>query len=134
VHSSVALIYDIYLSSSSTNKKDLTISICFLVYHVFIVRVYLILVKAVTLMLKHATFLRISILPKSALTNVELNYKRANIDETIKQHLKMSASEQSMEQFVHFIMNTDIGLFMFFYLSHQYLIFLVLSQSSAHSL
>jgi len=66
------------------------------------------LLLAVTLILKHATFLRVSLLPKSALTNAELNYQRANIDVTIEQHLKACASEQSVEQFVHFIMNTDI--------------------------
>jgi len=66
------------------------------------------LVFAITLILKHATFLRISISPKSALTKAELNYQKANIDVIIKQHLKACASEQSVEQFVHFIMNTDI--------------------------
>jgi len=66
------------------------------------------LLLAVTLILKHATFLRVSLSPKSALTNAELNYQRANIDVTIEQHLKACASEQSVGQFVHFIMNTDI--------------------------
>jgi hypothetical protein len=69
------------------------------------------LVKAVTLILKHATFLRISIPPKSALTNAALNYQKANIDVTIQQHLTACASKQSVEQFVGFIMSTDIGLF-----------------------
>ena len=81
----------------------------------FIVRVYLTLVKAVTLILKHATFLRASLPEKSALTTAELNYRKANIDATIQKHLEACASEQSVEQFVGFIMNTDMGLFLFIF-------------------
>jgi hypothetical protein len=69
--------------------------------------------KAVTLILKHATFLRISISAKSALANAELNYQIANIDVAIQQHLTACASEQSVEQFVGFVMSADIGLFIF---------------------
>ena len=70
-------------------------------------------VKAVILILKHATVLRLSNQsPKSALTCVELNYQRANIDLKIQQYLQTTSQEQStIEQFVHFIMTTDIGLF-----------------------
>ena len=85
-----------------------------MVLYVFIVRFYLTLVKAVTLILKHATFLRNSLSEESALITAELNYQKANIDVTIKKHLKACSSEQSIEQFVGFIMNTDIGLFLFF--------------------
>ena len=107
-----ALTYDIGLSSwSSTN---LAISICSLVFYVIIFRVvYLTLVKAVTLILKHATFLRVSISPKLALTEAELNYQKANTDVIIQQHLTACASEQSLEQFVGFVMSTDISLFIF---------------------
>jgi hypothetical protein len=99
-----------------------------------IFRVYLTLVKAVTLILKHATFLRISMTSKAALTNAELNYQKANIDVTIQEHLTACASEQSVEQFVVFIMSTDICLLMFLILLCQYLIsLLVSSQSSAHT-
>ena len=83
--------------------------------------------KAVTLILKHATFLRVSTHEWSALTNAELNYQRANIDGIIKQHLKACGSEQSVEQFVGFVMNTDIGLLVFFGFSHQYLIIFLVS-------
>ena len=82
--------------------------------------------KAVTLILKHATFL-ISLSKEpdlnEALTTAELNYQKANIDVTIRQHLKACTSKPSVEQFVGFIMNTDIGLFLsyFFHLSYQYL-------------
>ena len=132
VSPSLALTYDIYLSSSSST--NLAISICSLVFHVFIFRVYLTLVKAVTLILKHATFLWISMPSKSALTNAEKKYNEANIDVIIQKHLTTCAEKQSVEQFVGFIMSTDNSLFTFFHLSHQYLIILSVScQSSAHT-
>jgi hypothetical protein len=108
---SLDLTYDIYFSSSSTT--NLVISIYSLVFHVFIFRVYLTLLKAVTLILKHATFLRTSMSPKLALAKAEQKYRKANIDVTIQQHITACASEQSEEQFVSFIMSTDIGLFVF---------------------
>ena len=71
--------------------------------------------KAVTLILKHATLLRTSNLPKAALTNVDLNFQKANIDESIQQYIKACTprlfSKLSVEQFASFIMATDIGLF-----------------------
>ena len=67
--------------------------------------------KAVTLILKHATLLRTSNLPEAALTNVDLDYQRENIDESIQQFLTACASEVSVEQFAGFIMGTEIGLF-----------------------
>ena len=91
---------------------------CSLVFHVFIFRVYLTLVKAVTLILKHATFLSASMSSKSALTNAEQKYRKGNIDVTIQEYLTACAAKQSVEQFVGFIMSTDISLFVFFHLSH----------------
>ena len=67
--------------------------------------------KAVTLILKHATLLRTSNQPEGALTNVDLNYQKADIDESIHQYLMTCALRPSVEQFVGFIMGTDIGLF-----------------------
>ena len=67
--------------------------------------------KAVTLILKHATLLRTSNPSKGALANADLNYQKANIDESIKKYLIACASELSVEQFVSFIMGTDIGMF-----------------------
>ena len=72
---------------------------------------YLTFVKAVTLILKHATLLRSSNLPKAALTNVDWDYQRQNIDESIQQYLAASASDASVEQFASFIMGTEIGMF-----------------------
>ena len=67
--------------------------------------------KAVTLILKHATLLRTSNQPEAALTNVDLDYQKQNIDESIQQYLTASASYPSVEQFASFIMGTNIGLF-----------------------
>jgi hypothetical protein len=80
-------------------------------YFIFsLFRVFLILAKAVTLVLKHATLLRLSHLPKAALTYAELDYQKANIDVAIEQHLMAHAPEHSVEEFSTFIMSTDIGL------------------------
>ena len=66
--------------------------------------------QAVILILKHATFLRLSNLsPESALTHVELVYRHMNMDLKIQQHLTAS-QEHSVDQFVSFIMSTEIGL------------------------
>ena len=88
--------------------------------------------KAVTLILKHATLLLTSNLKKEeALINVDLNYQKANIDESIQQFLTACASELSVEQFASFIMGTDIGLLFSLSLSLQYLtVLLVSSQQS----
>ena len=89
--------------------------------------------KAVTLILKHATLLLTSNLKREdALTNVDLNYQKANIDESIQQFLTSCASDVSVEQFAGFIMGTEIGVFILLSLSPQHLIFIsVSSQSSA---
>ena len=100
---------------------------CCLVCYVFTCRVYLTFVKAATLILKHATLLQTSNLPKVALTNVELDYQKANIDESIQQYLTTCGSELSVEQFAGFIMITDIGLFTLLLLTPQYLIVLLAS-------
>jgi F0F1-type ATP synthase assembly protein I len=85
-------------------------------------------VKAVTLILKHATLLRTSHLPKAALTNVELDYQEANIDESIQQYLTACALDVSVEQFAGFIMGTEIGLFiLLFFTSKSYCPFSVIS-------
>jgi hypothetical protein len=52
--------------------------------------------------------------PKLALAEANQQYHKANIDVTIQQHLTACAAEQSEEQFVSFIMSTDISLFIFF--------------------
>jgi hypothetical protein len=81
-----------------------------MVFHVFTFRVNLTFEKAVILILKHATVLRLSNLPKSALTYADLGYQRAEIDMIIQQHLITHGAEHSVEILAGFIMNTDIGL------------------------
>ena len=88
--------------------------------------------KAVTLILKHATLLRTSNPPKAALTNVDLDYQRANIDGSIQQYLTACASDDvSIEQFASFVMGTEIGLFILLHLSPQHLIVLLVSSQSS---
>ena len=121
---SLTMAYDIYFCSSSL--KSQATSILSLVFHFFFLTfgVYFILDKAVILILKHATFLRFSRLPKLALIYAELDYQKANIDVAIQQHLREYASDHSVEQFVDFIMGTDIGLFSLpFFTSISYHVF-----------
>ena len=66
--------------------------------------------KAVILILKHATFLQVSTPLESTLTQAELNYQRANIDFQIQQYLKATSTEHTIKEYVTFIMGTDIGL------------------------
>jgi hypothetical protein len=69
-------------------------------------------VEAVILILKHATFLRVSnISSEFALTQAELAYQKANIDLKIQQFLKTSSQEHSIQLFSDFIMAIDMGLF-----------------------
>ena len=83
--------------------------------------------KAVTLILKHATLLQTSN-SVSALTNVDLDYQKQDIDESIQQYLTAHASHLSQEQFVGFIMGTEIGWFiLLFFISISYCPFSVSS-------
>jgi hypothetical protein len=70
-------------------------------------------VKAVTLILKHATLLRTSNLSKAALTSADQDYKKQNIDnsldKSIQQYLTAHASHLSEGEFADFIMGTEIG-------------------------
>ena len=74
--------------------------------------------------MKHTNFLCLSNLSlESALTVAELDYRGANVDLTIQQHLMASSEAHSVELF-DFIMATDIGLFIFLLvkmISHQVL-------------
>ncbi|KAF8272798.1 hypothetical protein EI94DRAFT_1697176 [Lactarius quietus] len=71
--------------------------------------VYLTFVKAVILILKHATFLLLKNLQSGlAITHAELDYQKANTDLKIQQYLMASSQEPSVEQLASFIMDTDI--------------------------
>jgi hypothetical protein len=48
-----------------------------------------------------------------ALTQAEMDYRVANIDLKIQQYLAGSLLGYTVEKFAHFIMATDIGLFVF---------------------
>jgi hypothetical protein len=105
--------------------------------------VYLTFLKAVILILKHATFLTLTKITRElALTHADLDYQEANIDLKIQQHLMSSSQEHSIELLVGFIMATNIGLFILVSvnrISHQvctestHLDVLVPSQSSQPS-
>jgi hypothetical protein len=73
--------------------------------------VYLTIVEAVIIILKHATTLQLSNKPAQALSLAELDYKEANIDLKIQDHLKVFTPEDSVEKFADFIVATNIGLF-----------------------
>ena len=90
--------------------------------------------KAIILILKHATLSQIINLPEAALTNVDLDYQRENINESIQQYLTACASDVSVENFADFIMSTEIGWFILLPFVTSYLIILLVSshwQSSA---
>jgi hypothetical protein len=80
-------------------------------------------VEAVIIILKHATLLRLlNLSPESALAHAELDYREANVDLKIQQHLAAFSQDHSLELFVSFIMATDIGLSIlasFKMISHQ---------------
>jgi hypothetical protein len=72
--------------------------------------VYLTIVEAVILVLKHATLLQLSNEPEAALTQAELDYQESNIDLKIQEYLKALSSED-VNQFSGFINATEIGMF-----------------------
>jgi hypothetical protein len=77
--------------------------------------VYLTIVEAVILILKHATFLCLSnsLSPQSALIHAELEYQKANVDMKIQQleEPKAYSQEHFIELFTGIIMAFDIGSF-----------------------
>ena len=69
-------------------------------------------VKAVIFIAKHASFLHLSTTSaESALTHAEMNFEASKINLKIQEHFVASSHEYSVEQFAHFIMATDIGLY-----------------------
>jgi hypothetical protein len=66
--------------------------------------------KAVIIILKHATTLRLSNTHKQALTLAGVDYKKAKVGLKIQEYLKTFTAEDSVEQFADFIMTTNIGL------------------------
>ena len=69
-------------------------------------------VEAVILIFKHATVLHgFKSSPELALTHAEMDYQASKMDLKIQEHLVASSHENFVEQFAHFIMATDISLF-----------------------
>ena len=69
-------------------------------------------VEVVLLIAKHASFMHLSnVSAKSALTHAEMDFWASKIDLKIQEYLVASSHEDTVEQFAHFIMATDIGLF-----------------------
>ena len=85
--------------------------------------------KAVTLILKHATLLRTSNESEAALTTVDLDYQKQNIDKSIQQYLTAHASGVSKEQFSGFVMGTEIGwlILLLFVTSKSYCLYSVIT-------
>ena len=91
---------------------------------------YLTFQVAIILIFKHAATLCLSgISAELALTQAELNYHQANIASKIQEHFTASYEEYSTEQFIGFLMDTNIGLSSLasikiiadaFFQSHQY--------------
>ena len=104
----LTIAYDIFFFSSFFEST--ATFIWSMVFHVFTFRMYLTFEIAVTLILKHATFLWLSNSPLSALTKAEWDYWRANLDVAIQQHLITHGPEHSVELFASFVMGTDFGL------------------------
>ena len=64
--------------------------IWYLVFPIISVRPYLTFPKAVVLILKHATSLRLSMLPGPALIQADLDYQRVDVDKKIQRHIVVS--------------------------------------------
>ncbi|KAN0129493.1 hypothetical protein V8E53_012675 [Lactarius tabidus] len=66
--------------------------------------------SSIILICKHATILCFSgSTAQLALTQAESNYQKANIASKIEEHFTLSYQEYSMEQFIGFLMNTNIA-------------------------
>ncbi|KAH8985056.1 hypothetical protein EDB86DRAFT_2960780, partial [Lactarius hatsudake] len=95
------------ITDDSLNGHHLIIGIA----ESFIFGAHLTFVQAVIVIFKHATFLRLKGLSsESSLTQAELDYREANTDLIIQEHLTGS-SQDSVELSASFIMATDIGSF-----------------------
>ena len=70
--------------------------------------------EAVILILKHATFLRLSNSQEAASTQAGLDYQESNIDLKIQEYLK-TFSYEDVNQFAGFIKATEIGVFVFLF-------------------
>lgn len=66
---------------------------------------------AIILILKHAATLCLSGTPaRTAISQSESNFQNANVTSKIEEHFTGPYEEYTIEQFVHFIMDTNFGL------------------------
>ena len=66
---------------------------------------------AIILILKHAASLCLSgSSARTAISQAESNFQNANVASTIEEHFTESYEEYTVEQFVHFIVDTNFGL------------------------
>ncbi len=84
----------------------LVVVIWYLVFPIILVRAYLTFPKAVVLILKQATSLRLSMLPGPALIQADLDYQRVGVDKKIQRHIV--ASTDSAWQDRDFIMAIEM--------------------------
>ena len=73
---------------------------------------YLTIVKAIILILKHATILWVSNGTEKALTLAEQSYQEAKIDLKVQEYFQAFTASVSVNQISEFIMATNFGLFM----------------------
>ena|SRR6267378_6414465 len=104
LHSSLACIF---FFSALPLASVLVIQ--YLVFHIIFVRAYLTFPKAVVLILKHATFLRLSMSFGPALIQADQDYQKAGVDQKIQQHIA-ACQGHSVELDKAFIMAVEIGL------------------------
>lgn len=68
--------------------------------------------KAIILILKHATLSQLSNIPsEAALAQVAKDYQIAKIDSKIQQFLATTSQKPSVEEFASFVMAIDISMF-----------------------
>ncbi len=109
----------------------LVVVIWYLVFPIILVRAYLTFPKAVVLILKQATSLRLSMLPGPALIQADLDYQRVGVDKKIQQHIV--ASTDSAWQDRDFIMTIEmVCLFLSFQTRQGFYFQLQVWQMSVH--
>ena len=80
------------------------------------------LLQAVVLILKHATSLRLSMLPGPALIQADLDYQTADVDKKIQQHI-VASERHSVELDRAFILDIEMVCLFCVYSNHTKLLF-----------
>ena len=85
--------------------------------------------EAVVLILKHATSLRLSLLPGPALIQADLDYQTADVDKKIQQHI-MASEGHSAELDRDFIMGIEMVRLFYVFLIHTKVLFPTLGMTN----